>query len=602
MMVSWGRRRGSHMRQPLHSLSTTRRLKWAVLLFVLAFAGKVHASSAEGLTFSSLHSDITINTDASIQVTETLVTQFTTEHHGIYRWIPFSYTTLNGGRASIPITITSVKRNDADTPYTTTISGPNVQVKIGDPQQTLTGQQTYTIAYTAEAATNFFSDHDELYWNVSGSEWDAPLERVTSTIRLPSDVGSSSLVQTNCYTGTYGSTEQNCLQVHNTVTADFSAESFLTAVVSWPTGIVIRPDNYDALRTQGTIAPPNQIFQQPSVLVLLLNFLSVIAAVMLMARYWTTHGRDLQAKKPIIAQYEPPDDLRPAEAYALLHEQVSMKAVLPATIVDLAVRGYVQIREVEQAKFLGLGKKTDYELQRVKPIDETLRDGEASILTTLFDLKYTDAAEQPTVLLSSLQQRKYTANPFQSAVQASMDRLVHEGYFTRSPITSKILVGVIGAAVLGLTGFLLSSGIFAWGGLVVGLIVFGFLPSMPQRSVKGAEAAWHAQGFRLFIEKAEQYRIHWQERENIFELYLPYAMVFGLADKWSKALADVARQPEWFTGSSNHAFTTMYFLSAMNSFSTVSTASVVSAAASGSSGMSGGFSGGGGGGGGGGGW
>jgi hypothetical protein len=60
---------------------------------------------------------------------------------------------------------------------------------------------------------------------------------------------------------------------------------------------------------------------------------------------------------------EPPDDLRPAEAYALLHEQVSISRA-SGNGIDLAVRRYVQIREVEQAKFLGLGKKTDYELQR----------------------------------------------------------------------------------------------------------------------------------------------------------------------------------------------------------------------------------------------
>lgn len=142
------------------------------------------------------------------------------------------------------------------------------------------------------------------------------------------------------------------------------------------------------------------------------------------------------------------------------------------------------------------------------------------------------------------------------------------------------------------------------GGILAGLIVMAFIPAMPQRSMLGAEAAWIGHGFRLFIEKAEQYRIKWQERENIFETFLPYAMVFGIADKWSKAFRDVTMtNPTWYEGQLGSSFNTMVFWGAMSNFGSTINTSVVSAAASGSSGFGGGgFSGGGGGGGGGGGW
>lgn len=575
-----------------------------VLLLVGLAAAPVQA---QDLSFTKFHADIAVHNDASIRVTETITAVFSTDLHGIYRTIPFRYTTLDGGQASIPIEVTGVEQDGQAAKYSTNIDGSDVVIKIGDPNRTISGQHIYTIDYTAQAATNFFADHDELYWNVTGDQWDAPLSDVSATVQftnLTTDTNSAPplISQTACYTGAFGSTAQNCTQTQEGPTASFTSQDYLTIVVGWPTGFVVKPANFDDLRSQGTTVPPNPAFQRPGWLAATLNSLAVLAVGVFMLRHWAAHGRDPQARKTVIAQYDPPDKLRPAEVYAVMHEQAPMRTLLPATIVDLAVRGYLQIREVSKEKFLGLGQYKDYELVRTKPADGQLRNFEKSILDVLFDVEFVGSELQPVVALSELKKRKYTSNPFSPVMSEVMGRMVSEKYFTRNPMTTKISVSVLGVLMLGGTIFLLASGVFAWGGILAGLIILGFVPAMPQRSVKGAEAAWVGQGFKLFIDKAEQYRVKWQERENIFEKFLPYAMVFGLADKWSKALADVAKQPDWYTGSSNQTFNTMVFLSAMNNFSSATTNSVVSAAASGSSGFSGGSSGGGGGGGGGGGW
>ena len=39
--------------------------------------------------------------------------------------------------------------------------------KIGDPNQTISGAQTYRIEYRIGQALNAFPDHDELYWNAT---------------------------------------------------------------------------------------------------------------------------------------------------------------------------------------------------------------------------------------------------------------------------------------------------------------------------------------------------------------------------------------------------------------------------------------------------
>src|SRR5690606_1816813 len=57
-------------------------------------------------------------------------------------------------------------------------------------------------------------------------------------------------------------------------------------------------------------------------------------------------------------EYRPPDGLRPAQLRALLTERVN-KASLSATLVDLAVRGYVRIEEVEERR-----RKQDWLIRR----------------------------------------------------------------------------------------------------------------------------------------------------------------------------------------------------------------------------------------------
>ena len=118
--------------------------------------------------------------------------------------------------------------------------------------------------------------------------------------------------------------------------------------------------------------------------------------------------------------------------------------------------------------------------------------------------------------------------------------------------------------------------------------------------------------FRRYLATAEAGQIRFEEGEDVFSKYLPYAIVFGEADRWAKVFATlataggaaaVAPTVAWYT--SPHAWTYASFGESVNSFSVTTAGSISAAAASSSSGFGGGgggFSGGGFGGGGGGGW
>lgn len=200
----------------------------------------------------SFHSDISIHNDASITVVETIQANFSIDKHGIYRTIPFQYATDNGGTLSVPLHVDSITRDGNAEPYSTSISGNNLTIKIGDANVTITGAHTYVITYTAQAAVNFFSDHDELYWNVTGDAWDVPLGAIEATVRLDSQVSQDQL-QARCLTGATGTTGSDCQSTLSDSAATFTASGQpLTIVFGWPTGVVTKPSNYDQLRQQGT--------------------------------------------------------------------------------------------------------------------------------------------------------------------------------------------------------------------------------------------------------------------------------------------------------------------------------------------------------------
>ena len=122
---------------------------------------------------------------------------------------------------------------------------------------------------------------------------------------------------------------------------------------------------------------------------------------------------------------------------------------------------------------------------------------------------------------------------------------------------------------------------------------------MSRVSKKGAETIWKIKGFQLFMNTAERYRAAFNEKENIFEKLLPYAIAFGLTKKWIEATKKIygteyinSYHPVWYAGTLGS-----FDVGSLSSAITSVANAVQSSSSSGSGG-----SGGGGGGGGGGGW
>jgi uncharacterized membrane protein len=570
------------------------------LLAVLALtviASSPAAAADTGWTVDSFHADITIRSTGVIAIAETIDVDFgDLAKHGIFRTIPTRYRYDDQHDRTYALAVQSVTdRTGRPWTYQVTRGDSATQIKIGDAARTLSGKQSYRITYTVGGALNAFADHDELYWNVNGDQWDVPMRAVTASVTVP--IGT--LGRIACFEGPGGSTEPcRANGTDSNTGATFTARPLgpgeqLTVVTAFRSGAV-------------TVAAPTLV-DRPRGIVDYFSTApaaSAAAAIALVGGIfgvwwlWWTRGRDRgRPRGAVVAEYEPPQKLRPAQLGVLVDETADPRD-LTATIVDLAVRGYLTITEHPKQ---GLFGHTDWTLDRKKPGDDLL-PYERTLLDGLF-------GSGESVLLSSLK-GTFRGTLAKAETQLYADA-TDRGWFVGDPSRLRTAYAGLGClvvlAALGLA-YLLGSA-FGWGLVGLGLVPAGVLlivmnRAMPARSAAGAALLSLALGFKRYMDTAETDRAAFAEKEGLFTAYLPYAVMFGTVDKWIHAFAglDIAKATSSFYVGSG-PFNAAIFASSFNGFSSTLASTVVSTpAGSGGSGFSGGFSGGGGGGGGGGSW
>jgi uncharacterized membrane protein len=294
--------------------------------------------------------------------------------------------------------------------------------------------------------------------------------------------------------------------------------------------------------------------------------------------------------------YEPPKDLTPAEAGALVDDRIDPRDI-SSTLIDLAVRGYIQIEETKEKILLFTHK--DYLFRLLKPKAQwgDLTPYERVMLDNIF-------LGGELTSLSSLRNRFYTVLPV--IRQDIMTALKRKGMYNTDPESARgwAFVGVAVIAVpflllqyFGIANFFLSGWIAAAAILVALAIVVFFTHIMPAKSVRGARAWVQVRGFEEFINRVEGDRLRTMPPDT-FEKYLPFAMALGVEERWAKAFAGIIHDPpRWYVSSDGGMFNSMMFTHNLHAMSMAAGQTFASAPRSSSTGSGfssgGGFSGGG---------
>lgn len=191
-------------------------------------------------------------------------------------------------------------------------------------------------------------------------------------------------------------------------------------------------------------------------------------------------------------QFHPPRGVSAALAGAVVDGRVDPRDI-SAMMIDLSLRGHYRITRNEAGEWV-FTRPDDL------PGDDALSPAEGQLVDGIF-------GGNREVVLS--QRKKELAQPLRRVGDALYDEVVERGWYPRRPDVR----------------------------------VFKRLRRVP-RTATGSAVRVQTLGFREYLATAEAEQIRFEESADLFSRYLPFALVFGLAQRWAKVISEVVRAAE----------------------------------------------------------
>lgn len=537
-----------------------------------------YSYSSAGYIIKEFTSSLFVDKDTSLAVTETIKVEFQIPKHGIIRVIPVVYSSA-GKTIRAAFSLESIKDGERNRYlYETGRFNQSIKLKIGDPNKTLTGNQTYIIKYRLGKVLLRYDNHDEVYWNVTGSEWDTVIEKSQAVVESP----YAKIIRVRCYAGLVGTAlEEGCKKQFEASRASFSA----TAPYLGPGKdftIVAALDKNNELQFPGRIEQTqNFIFDNWGYVPAVLPFLFIFS-------YWHIRGRDKRyltgniyykpsdkrtgsvsifERKHLPLIYHPIQGLTPSQVGTIVDERVDVADVV-AEIVELARLGYLTIEKYEKKRLFG--KDNEYIFRKKDKDTKELKGYQKSLLEALFvsDVvkeskknmkKLGFSASDNTILLSKLENHFY--KHLDNIRKELYQSLVNEKIFAGNPDKVRnrwSAIFVVLWSFIVVVSLLFFTATFNLGPFLILLLTFIpgviFARSIPRRSAWGYSLYRQAGGLREYLEKGK-WRTEVAEKHLFIEEMLPLAVSLGVVDKLTEDMAKLGIVPPgYFTGVSANTF------------------------------------------------
>ena len=598
--------------------------------------------------------ELEVQPDSSLFVTENIsvVAQGHKIKRGIYRDFPTQHRFPDGTLKSTTFQVQKILRDGQPDGFHFKDISAGKRVYIGRKNFKLKpGEYTYTLNYRTERQLRYFDEFDELYWNVTGNHWAFPIDYASVKIQLPQ--GADILGQ-HGYTGPEGSKGQQYRvqrisgnEIFFETTRPLRKKEGFTVALSFPKGFVYEPSPEEK---RAQFWKDNKLF---------FGGLAMLVLILIYYFYvWHHFGRDPK-KGTVIPLFEPPEGLSPALCrYILQMGEMTWRTAFTASIVNLAVKGFVKIEKVSESSFF---TKPTYRIRQIQTPDAKILPAEEYLLakTLLEDgeiLMKQSNSEQILRAFKMLKKRTklqagktyffknqsfliigvllnilfglmitaeaQSAELFELMIPFSMLVMMFSHFTFKLFLSTKHFM----LKALGLTGLvavlLFLPAIFAsvsidaaldWRVALIFSAMVGvntlFAELLMAPTQMGRKIMDDIEGFKLFLGVAEKERFEFlhppEITPEVFEKYLPYAIVLDVENEWAKkfetSMAAAAAAGQDYRYRRPRWYEGSDFSARDISGFTSSFSSALSTSAGSASG-GGGSSGGGGGGGGGGGW
>jgi len=501
---------------------------------------------------------LTAGQDGVVRVKETIVYRFAGER-GFERTFPTrDHESMTEDRVHRISNLRASSPDGGPTKVTSTSKDTRTTVEVTGDRE-LTGDHTVVLEYEVRGAITQAGRQEELRWPVIGG-WKVPVDEARATV----DAGAA-IQSVNCFTGPLTSTI-GCTQyyMNHAHTQGVYAQQgmlpgeYLTVVAGFPPGTTGGEAIYERRHTIATAFSVNAVTGSVLVGLLILLVGGVIALYLLRGRDARVVGKKAaEGDHPPVSgtEFEPPDGVRPGQIGTLIDEQADVIDVT-ATIVDLAVRGYLLIEEEDKA----VTGRLDWTLRRLdRPVVDLL-PYERTLLDAL--LTAPDGSPRDAVRLSEL--GGTFATKLAQVRSAMYDDVVKQGWFARRPDTvrSRWTVAGIILTLLGIAGTVALALTTEWALAGLAVIIAGAALAyggqyMPAKTARGSTVLAHTIGFRAFLERGvipEGEEMASRQRIALFSRFLPYAVVFDTVPKWAETVKDAgeraegADNPYWYEG------------------------------------------------------
>ncbi len=507
---------------------------------------------------------------ARLQVTETIVAVFPDfdQNKGFYRDIP-EY--RHGVRLQTDVQ-SVVDESGQPVPYTTEYFEDFFSVGLGD-DSFVQGRQTYVISYEQVDVVAAFADTgvDEFYWDVNGTGWAQPFGRTSVTLTVDAAVAPFIVDGGACYT--FDSCDASLTPTAGddgsmTFTAgeaDLSPNESLTLSIPFTAGTfepgeVVVPPSDGGSEPERARPPFWDTFGG-----FVVGGVGVLTSLIAGVTQVADRSRRTAPSDIIVAQYTPPDGLNVMLAAYIAG---SPQRAFAAQVIDLAVRGNVRLLD----RPADASAPFEVELLNADGLDEL----ETKLTQSIFGDPLTPGTRRP------LGSSNTTLGTRLSSVYQAVDRrLKTDGYQGAARPTAlwsvlfalSIVVVIVGAIdtarLFAADEFPVLSGGATFVAFVCMQAVYNRRSTIATLSARGKTRNDYLLGMRDYMALAEEDRIRvlqspeGAERVDVgdatamvklYERLLPYAVIFGIEDRWAEELtvkAVAAQVPvDWWSGSS----------------------------------------------------